>query len=54
MPDKIVTIEDKKLKLTNLDKELWPGISKLDLIEYFDSMAEYILPYLKDIIRNLL
>lgn len=54
MTDKFVTIEGKKLKLTNLQKELWPAtagkpeISKLDLINYFDKMAEYILPYLKD------
>jgi bifunctional non-homologous end joining protein LigD len=48
MTDKIVIIEGKKLKLTNLEKELWPGISKLDLINYFDEMAEYILPYLKN------
>lgn len=46
--DKIVTIDGIKLKLTNLEKELWPGISKLDLINYFDEMADYILPYLKD------
>jgi len=48
MPDKIVNVDGKKLKLTNLEKELWPGITKLDLINYFDEMAEYILPYLKD------
>lgn len=46
--DKIVTIDGVKLKLTNLEKELWPGISKLDLINYFDEIADYILPYLKD------
>lgn len=54
MKDKIVVVEGTKLKLTNLEKELWPasagkpGITKFDLINYFDSMAEYILPYLKD------
>ncbi len=48
MTDKIVNIEGKKLKLTNLEKELFPNITKLDLINYFDEMAEYILPYLKD------
>jgi len=48
MNNKIVTIEGKKLKLTNLEKKLWPGISKLDLINYFDQMSKYILPYLKD------
>ena len=58
MTDKIVTIDNKKLKLTNLEKEFWPpfakatggkpGITKLDLINYYSDMAEYILPYLKD------
>ncbi len=48
MTDKIVIIDGKKLKLTNLEKGLFPNITKLDLINYFDEMAEYILPYLKD------
>lgn len=38
------------LKFTNLDKVYWPkeGYTKRDLIEYYHSMAPYILPYLKD------
>ncbi len=37
-------------KLTNLDKVFWPeeGITKGDLIEYYRSIADIILPYLKD------
>ena len=40
----------KKLKLTNLNKLYWKneGIKKGQLIEYYRSVAEYILPYLKD------
>jgi len=43
-----VIINGKKLALTNVEKELWKGITKADLIEYYHSVAAYILPYLKD------
>jgi DNA ligase D len=35
---------------TNLDKLYWPdeGITKGDLIKYYESMAPYVLPYLKN------
>ena len=37
------------MKLTNLEKLYWPDekISKGDLINYYESIASYILPYLK-------
>jgi bifunctional non-homologous end joining protein LigD len=37
-------------RLTNLDKIFWPkeGITKGDLINYYKTMAPYILPHLKD------
>lgn len=37
-------------RLTNLDKVFWPeeGITKGDLIDYYKSIAPFILPYLKD------
>ena len=41
-------INGKKLQITNVEKELWPGIPKADLIQYYHSIAPYILPYLKD------
>jgi bifunctional non-homologous end joining protein LigD len=39
-----------RVKLSNLDKIYWPaeGITKGQLLDYYDSMAEYLLPYLKD------
>lgn len=39
----------QKFKLTHLDKIFWPeeGITKGALIDYYLSVAEYILPYLK-------
>ncbi len=40
----------KSIKLTNLNKLYWKeeGITKGQLIEYYRSIADYILPYLKD------
>ncbi len=36
--------------LTNLDKVFWPddGFTKGDLIEYYETMAPWLLPYLQD------
>ena len=53
MPSKkraLTKIGGKTLALTNLDKVLWPadGYTKGDLIEYYRSVAKWILPYLKD------
>jgi bifunctional non-homologous end joining protein LigD len=38
-----------KVKITNREKLFWPkeGITKGDVIDYYRSMADYILPYLK-------
>ena len=38
----------KKLELTNIEKELWPGVHKAALINYYHDVAEYILPHLID------
>ncbi len=40
----------EKLKLTHLDKIYWPGegITKGDLLTYYEGMSRYILPYLKN------
>jgi bifunctional non-homologous end joining protein LigD len=40
----------QKVELTNLDKVFWPdeNITKGDVIRYYDAIADYILPYLKD------
>lgn len=48
--DKTVTISNKKLKLTNLDKIFFPDekITKGDVIEYYNSMSNYVLPYLRN------
>ena len=36
--------------VSNLDKVFWPqeGYTKGDLLDYYDSVSPFILPYLKD------
>ena len=47
---KEVVIDGKKVRLTNLNKPMWPGdgITKAGLIRYYADMAPILLPYLKD------
>lgn len=55
-PDEVVseapekTAIHTKVPLTNFSKLFWPdeGYTKGDIIAYYDKIAEYILPYLKD------
>ncbi len=44
------TIDGHSLKFTNLDKVYYPedGYTKRDLLNYYDAVAELLLPYLKD------
>jgi bifunctional non-homologous end joining protein LigD len=44
------SIGGRTLKLSNLDKVLWPadGFTKRDLIRYHATIAPYLLPYLRD------
>ena len=48
--DKTITVNNKKLALTNLNKIYWPneGITKGDMINYYNDISSYILPYLKN------
>jgi bifunctional non-homologous end joining protein LigD len=45
-----VNVGGKKLALSNLDKVMYPetGFTKGQVVEYYTSIARYILPYLKD------
>lgn len=45
-----ITIEDKELTLSNLDKVFWPeeGITKADLIGYYNEVSPFLLPHLKN------
>ncbi|MCX8525737.1 DNA ligase D [Chryseobacterium formosus] len=48
--DKEITLNKQKVKLTNQDKIYFPkdGITKGDVIEYYQSVSKYILPHLKN------
>ena len=51
MPKDIITnIEGRKVKITNLDKILYPslGVSKAELIQTYMQLAPYALPHLVD------
>lgn len=48
-----VDIDGKEVLITNIEKELWQGITKADLIQYYHSIAPYILPYLQDRAESL-
>jgi bifunctional non-homologous end joining protein LigD len=54
--DKIFTFGKSKVKATHLNKIYFPedGITKGDVINYYISMADCILPYLKDRPESLL
>lgn len=45
-----VDVEGRRIELTNLDKLLWPklGITKADFIHYIVSVADLLLPHLRD------
>jgi bifunctional non-homologous end joining protein LigD len=54
-PAEVVPLEPeapapRELRLSNLDKVFWPedGLTKGDLIDYYRSIAPWILPYLAD------
>jgi bifunctional non-homologous end joining protein LigD len=46
----IAKVGAQEVALTSLDKVYWPeqGYAKRDLVDYYASMASYILPHLKD------
>ncbi|MCW3110512.1 MAG: hypothetical protein JWQ09_5018, partial [Segetibacter sp.] len=44
----VFDIEGRQVTLTNVEKELWPGITKAHLIQYYHAVAPYIMPYLID------
>jgi bifunctional non-homologous end joining protein LigD len=47
--DKTITVSNRRLQLTNLNKIFWPEekITKGDVIDYYNTVGKYILPYLK-------
>ncbi|MEM2925412.1 MAG: hypothetical protein QXJ68_06955 [Methanocellales archaeon] len=43
-----VEFEGREIRLSRLKKEIWPGITKADLISYYLEVSDLILPYLRD------
>jgi bifunctional non-homologous end joining protein LigD len=48
--EQVIIINKKELTFTNLDKIYWPveKITKRDMLNYYDRIAPFILPYMKD------
>src|SRR5690606_9050971 len=48
--ERTIRLGSKSLLVTNLDKLYWPdeGITKGEIIAYYESVGDYMLPYLKD------
>lgn len=48
--EEVTTVGDQNVRLTNQNKIYFPkdGVTKGDVVAYYQSMAEYILPYLED------
>lgn len=48
--NKIVVADKHKIELSNIDKIYWPEekLTKGDMLAYYETMADYVLPYLKD------
>src|SRR3954447_8026533 len=45
-----VTLGDRKVELTNLQKPFWPelGLTKGDLLRYYARVSPFILPHVRD------
>jgi bifunctional non-homologous end joining protein LigD len=41
-------IDECSITLHNVDRELWKGIKKADLIMYYHGVSKYLLPHLRD------
>jgi bifunctional non-homologous end joining protein LigD len=39
--------DGKEVILTNVEKELWKGVTKADLIRYYHDIAQYLLPHVQ-------
>lgn len=40
-----VTLDGKKVKLTNVEREIWKGMPKAWLIQYYNRIPPFILPH---------
>ncbi len=48
--ERVVRVNGRELKLTNLDKILWPDekISKAEVIQYYAKVGTYMIPFIRD------
>jgi bifunctional non-homologous end joining protein LigD len=44
----VFTFENKEVELTNIDRKLWGDFTKADLLMYYHSVCDFIIPHLKD------
>lgn len=46
----ITRVEEREIKLTNLDKLMWPedGLTKAQLVRYYYAIAPYLLPHMRN------
>lgn len=44
----VLNIEGHQVKVTNIEKSLWEGITKASLLQYYGSISPYILTHLKN------
>lgn len=53
LEQKITSVQDFDIdgctiELNNVEREIWKGVTKADLIQYYHSVSKLMLPYLKD------
>jgi bifunctional non-homologous end joining protein LigD len=48
MNREVVKVEDCSLSFHNVERELWKGITKADLIQYYLGISKYILPHIEN------
>ena len=41
-------IDDCTIQINDVEREIWTGVTKADLITYYHNISKYILPYLRD------
>jgi len=46
--DMDINMGDCTIKLTDVEKEIWSGVPKAKLIQYYHEVSRFILPHLKD------
>jgi bifunctional non-homologous end joining protein LigD len=44
----IIPVDDCDIEVWDIDREVWKGITKMELIQYYHKMSEYMLPHIKD------